>query len=107
MPNSNAQAVLFANTYARQGANDIVSCYLTMKRIVQVWTGQSIATVIPNDSNVIVDGSATDGRPQITDAQVTIEIANMNTLIAAFEANSNLILNQMLQVSNNAASVVN
>ncbi len=109
--NTNAQAIAFSNTYARVGADVVVSAYLTMKRVVQVWTGQSISTVIPNDSNLIQDGATVasgvaDGRAPITDAQVTILIANMNTLIASFEASSNLILNQCLQVSVNAQSKV-
>ena|SRR5271170_7541672 len=106
MANSNVQAVAFANNYARAGANNVVSCYLTMKRVLQVWTGQDVVAVLPNDSNLLVDGSAQDGRPPITDAQVNILIANMTTLVASFEASSSLILNQCLQVSNSANSVV-
>lgn len=106
MPNPNPQAVLFANQYARPVADTLVSAYLTAKRLVQVWNGQSIVTVIPNDANVIVDGSATDGRAPITNAQVNVEIANATAFIAFFEANSNLILNQTLQVSVHAASTV-
>ncbi len=112
MPNNvNAQAILFDNTYARVGANNVVSCYLTMKRVLQVWTGQSIVSVIPNDANLIQDGATVasgvaDGRPPVTDAQVNTLISNMTTLINSFEASSNLILNQFLQVSNQAQSVV-
>ncbi len=112
MPNNtNAQAIAFANNYARKCADDVVSCYLTMKRTSQVWTGQSIVTVIPNDSNLIQDGATVasgtaDGRAPITDAQVNTLISNLATLIASFEASSNLILNQMLQVAVNSSSVV-
>lgn len=106
MPNSNPQAVAFSNNYGRRGADNIISCYLTMKRLVQVWTGQGVAVVIPNDAGVIVDGSAVDGRQSVTNAQINILIANANAIIATFEANSNLILNQMLQVSVNAQSVL-
>jgi hypothetical protein len=110
--NTNAQAIAFSNNYARVLANDMVSCYLSMKRAVQVWTGQSIVTVIPNDANLIQDGATVasgtpDGRAPITDAQVNVLISNMNTLIAQFEASSNLILNQTMQVQVNAVSVVN
>lgn len=106
MPNSNPQAVAFANNYARKGADEIVTAYLSMKRLLQVWTGQSVITVIPNDANVIVDGSATDGRAPITNAQVNVLIANATTLVAAFEASANLILNQTLQVAVNSNSVL-
>lgn len=113
MPNNvNAQAIAFDNNYARRGADAVVSAYLTMKRVVQVWTGQNIAAVIPSDTNLIQDGATVasgtaDGRPPVTNQQINILIANLNTLIGQFEANSNLILNQMLQVSVNANSLVN
>lgn len=106
MANTNPQAVAFSNNYARVGADAVVSAYLTMKRVTQIWTGQNVAAVIPNDSTLMGDGSAVDGRVPITDAQVNTLISNMNTLIADFEASSNLILNQMLQVSVNASSRV-
>jgi bifunctional ADP-heptose synthase (sugar kinase/adenylyltransferase) len=106
MANTNPQAVAFANNYARVVANDIVSCYLSMKRLKQVWDGQNMVSVIPNDATVIADGSAVDGRTQITNGQVNIMIANSVTLIQQFEANANLILNQMLQIQVNAQSVV-
>jgi hypothetical protein len=103
VPNSNPQAVAF---YARVVANDVVSAYLTMKRFVQVWDGQNIVSVIPNDANVMVDGSAQDGRTPVTNAQLNILNSNFRTLIAQFEANTNLILNQTLQVQVSAQSVV-
>lgn len=112
MPNNtNAQAIAFANNYARRAADTMVSCYLTMKRVKQVWDGQSIVSVIPNDANPIQDGATAasgtpDGRAPITDAQVNVLISNLGTLIAQFEANTNLILNQTLQVSVNAQSAV-
>ncbi len=109
--NVNAEAIAYANNYARVAADTLVIAYLTMKRAVQVWNGQSIVSVIPNDANLIQDGATVvsgtaDGRAPITNGQVNVLIANMNTLIASFEASSNLILNQTLQVSVNAQSRV-
>jgi len=111
--NINQQAINFANNYARTGADDVVSCYLTMKRILAVWNGQSIGNVIPNDSNLIQDGATTatsgvgDGRAPITDGQVNVLISNLTTLVGYFEASSSLMLNQFLQIQVNAQSVVN
>ncbi len=111
--NTNAQAIAFCNQDIRPGCDAVVSAYLTMKRIVQVWNGQNMVALIPNDANLVQDGATTDGvakadgRPPITDGQVNVAIANMNTLIASFEANSSIILNQFLQVSVNARSAVN
>jgi hypothetical protein len=112
MPNNvNAQAIAFANNYARRVADDVVSCYLTLKRIKQVWDGQSVGTVIPNTADLIQDGATSavgtaDGRAPVTNAQINVLISNCVTLIAQFEANSNLILNQFQQVQVNAKSVV-
>lgn len=109
--NVNAQAIAFSNNYARVGADNLVSCYLTLKRMVQVWTGQSVSGVIPNNSDLIQDGATVasgqgDGRVPVTNAQINVLIANATTIIAAMEANTNLILNQSLQVSVNAKSVL-
>lgn len=109
--NTNAQAISYSNNYARVLADTMVSCYLTMKRAKQVWDAQNVVAIIPNDANLIQDGATVatgtpDGRAPITDGQVNVLIANAATLIAQFEANTNLILNQTLQVSVNAASKV-
>ncbi len=109
--NTNAEAIAFANNYARRCADNVVSCYLTMKRTKQVWDGQSVSSIIPNDANLIQDGATVasgtaDGRAPITNAQVNVLLANVATLIAQFEASTNLILNQTLQVSVQAASAV-
>jgi len=112
MPNNtNAQAIAFANNYARVTADDVVSCYLTMKRTLSVWNGQNLVSIIPNDSNPIQDGATVasgtaDGRAPITDAQINTMMSNLTTLVNQFEANSSLILNQFQQIQVNARSVV-
>lgn len=110
--NTNAQAINYANGYARPTCDAVVTAYLTAKRALQVFAGEGIAAVIPNDANFIQDGATVasgqaDGRTPITDAQVSaIMIGNLNSLVAFFEANSNIILNQFLGISVNAASRV-
>jgi hypothetical protein len=85
MANTNPQAVAFANGRARPLADDMRGLYLSCKAFVQQWTGQSVATVIPNDAVVIADGAAIDGRAPITDAQVQQIFAHASNLIAYFE----------------------
>ncbi len=112
MANTNAQAVAWANQRARPLADLLVSTYLTCKAFVQQWTAQGVATVIPNDSTLIADGSAVDGRAPMTDAQVNILFAHAGDLIAYFEGatgapvnNASLQnLNQCLAVAVNGAS---
>lgn len=71
MANTNAQAVAFVNTRIRPMADLIFTGYETAKSLVSQWNSQSVATAIPNDSTVIADGAAADGRAPITDAQAT------------------------------------
>lgn len=71
MANSNPQAITFTNTRARPMADLLYSAYLSAKSYIEQWNAGSVATVIPNDATIIADGAAVDGRPQVTDAQVT------------------------------------
>lgn len=81
MANTNPQAIVFTNTKIRPMADLLYTTYQTAKSVVNQWNAQSVSSVIPNDSVVIGDGSATDGRAQITDAQATAIITRCQELI--------------------------
>lgn len=98
MPNTNAQAIAFDNTIARPYANEGYLLYLSAKNIVNQWNAQSVSSVIPNDSTVISDGAATDGRPTATNAQVTAMVTRAQEVITDLEANSNAKLNTLLAI---------
>lgn len=85
MANTNAQAIAFANAKIRPMADELYSCYLSAKKINDLWLSQSVATVIPNDATLISDGAAVDGRPQMTDAQATAIITRCQEMISWFE----------------------
>jgi deoxycytidylate deaminase len=85
MANTNAQAIAFSNTRIRPMADQLYSTYLSAKKLASEWNAQSVSTVIPNDSTVISDGAATDGRPQITDAQATNIVTRCNEMISWME----------------------
>jgi len=85
MANTNVQAVTFCNTEIRPMADQIFSTYLSAKKIVQNWNSQALSTVIPNDSTIIADGAAQDGRAQITDAQATAIITRCQEMISWME----------------------
>lgn len=109
--NTNAQAITFSNQDVRPAADILAKAYFTAKKLVSLWNGQNIVSIIPNDSNLIQDGATVasgtpDGRPPITDGQINILIANANSFIAFMEANTNLILNQTLQVAVNTQSQI-
>ena len=104
--NNNVQAIAFANQKIRPVNDLALSLYYSIQLFQQEWTQQSVATVIPNDANIINDGAATDGRPQMTDAQAQVVQANLQTIMNVFTANSNLILNQLLAVAVHPASII-
>lgn len=109
--NTNIQAIAFSNQEIRPMANVIYSAYLSAKKIVDNWNGQSISVVIPNDANILGDGAANDGRPIITDSQATTIITRCNELVSwmenglvasPFGTTSNLAyLNTIVVVANN------
>lgn len=62
-------------------ADLLYTAYLSAKSLVEQWNSEGVATVIPNDATIIGDGAATDGRPQITDAQATTIVTRCQELI--------------------------
>src|SRR5262245_62914800 len=99
MPNNvNAQAIAFSNGRARPLSDLLASAYLSAKSFVQQWTAQGVASVIPNDSNLIQDGATVangtaDGRTPITNADVNIVFAHAQAIIAYFEGASTAPVN--------------
>ncbi len=85
MANTNVQAIQFSNSQIRPMADLLASTYLSAKKLVNNWNGQNVAAVIPNDSTVLADGAATDGRAPITDAQATAIITRATEFISWME----------------------
>lgn len=86
MANTNAQAVAFANNKIRPLAAELYSAYLAAKSVVQQWNTQNVAAVlVPGDSTLIADGSATDGRPPMTNDQAYAVILAATDLVNYFE----------------------
>lgn len=98
---TDTQAIKFANEQIRTLADAYANLYFTCKRVGAAWTAQGIGSLIPNTADVLVDGSAQDGRAQITGAKVNGLVNAGAALIADLEANSNLKLNVLLQIAVN------
>ena|SRR5579862_247938 len=95
-------AVLFCNTEVRPGADKTMQFYWWMKALKQEYLANpNLATLITNDTSLVVDGSATDGRTPITGADVITFLTNVNTFITSLEANSAAILNNFAKISPN------
>ena len=84
---TNTQAVRFASEVIRPFADHYGSLYYEAKALVDAWNAQGLAALVPNDSQeVVTDGSATDGRPQITGADVVTMVTRAMELVSDLEA---------------------
>ena len=104
MPITNATAVSFANTRVRPFADAYLTTYATAKALVAEWNATGMSALVPNDSNLFVDGSATDGRHPITGANATSVITRALELIADFEAGGSAKLNTIANPAVNGGS---
>ena len=100
---TNPQAVRFANDFVRSVADNKAQSYYRAKAFLNEWTAQGIASLIPNTADVIVDGSATDGRAPITGANVNGLVSYLTAFCADLEANNNAKLNVLLQIAVNGS----
>lgn len=101
---TNPQAVLYCNAVIRPLADRMMQLLRAAQLAESEFTAQGLNALIPNDASPIIDGSATDGRTPITGGDVNILLANAQTYINTFTANSNLIQNQTLKVAVNPGS---
>ena len=96
MPNSNPQAVRVANDKIRPAADRFGKLYNFLKALQAEATAESWLTLFPVDVELVVDGSATDGRAPITDTDVrnfiTLATAYITFMEQAGNANRDLAL---------------
>jgi len=102
MPNTNPQAILVANTKIRPLADRFGQLFnlcksLQAEAVAEGWT----AMFAGGAGNILVDGSATDGRSIITDADVASFITDVSTFITDMEAASNVRRNRALKIAVN------
>lgn len=94
-------AISFANVQVRAIADKYMQLYWLCKQAQSDWTSKGMAALFPNDASLVVDGAATDGRTQITGADVNVLVSHVTTVITDLEAASNLKRNQVQKVAVN------
>jgi len=99
---SDPAAVAFANTKIRPMADAMAQSYFTAKALVDAWNALAMSAKITNTADLIVDGSAQDGRNQITGAQATTVVTRAMEIIADYEATSSAKLNTVLAAAVNS-----
>lgn len=83
---TNPQAVAFCNDILRLHADAMVSAYESAKKAAELYTAGDMATLIPNNVELVEDGSAVDGRPRVTGAHVTRLFNQANQVVTWFES---------------------
>lgn len=83
---TNAQVVDLANTYLRQIADDLQSLVLNAPLVVATYTQRDAGTTITaaGASNLVADGSASDGRTRVTGGDIFNLITLLNDLVTFF-----------------------
>lgn len=102
MPNSNPQAVRVANEKLRPLADKLGQLYNLAKALQAEAQAENWTALFPNDSELIVDGSAEDGRAPITDADIVTLMGVTTAFITFMEQNSNANRNVVLKIAVNA-----
>lgn len=94
-------AIKFSNEQMRPIADRFMQLYWAAKQAAADWTSKGLGALITNDASAVADGSATDGRTQITGADLNVLLSHLNTFVADLEASSNLKRNQIQKVAVN------
>jgi hypothetical protein len=89
MPNVNPQAIRVANEKMRRVGNKAAQLYSLLKVYAAESSAEGWLTLFPNDAEVIVDGSAVDGRTPITNTDVRALITFASAYITFMEQASN------------------
>ena len=102
MANTNPQAIAFSNGRIRPMADKLAQAYYSCKSLVNDWNDQNVAAVIiPGDSTIIADGSATDGRNQITNDNAYGIVLQAQAFVNSMEASNSANLTAILKVAVN------
>jgi len=102
MPNTNPQAILIANAKIRPMCDLMATLYNRLKSAQIEYTAEGWATLFPADSELIVDGSAIDGRAPITNSDVrNFMLTDAVSFLTALEASTNAGRNRIFKIAVN------
>jgi hypothetical protein len=101
MPINQPQIKKFANDKARRLADLLGGAYLSCRSVVTIWDTRNLIAMVPDTDDVIVDGSAEDGRPPMTGKQLRDLIATARSFCSRMEFNSNEELTRFMAVAVN------
>lgn len=97
----------FCNERVRLAADRLARLYNLCRTVRDEWTAQDMGTAIPDTAELVDDGAAVDGRPEISGADVHAIKDRVVELIALLEANGNAKLDEVLRVAVNTRATDN
>jgi hypothetical protein len=84
----------------RQSADHLARTISAARTILGVWTARGGTTFIPDDDTaIIIDGAADDGRPVINGQDVNNIMALLQAAVTSYEANDDEKLIEVLRVA--------
>lgn len=88
MPNANPQAVTVANGKLRPLSDKFGQLYNLCKALQAEYLAENWGALYPDDTELMVDGSETDGRAPVTNRELrTLMLNVVGPFITDFEAN--------------------
>lgn len=102
MPNTNPQAIKIANEKIRTTADLVAQLYNRIKSLQIEFVAEGWGGLFPNDAEVIVDGSSTDGRTPITNADCRLfMLTDLVAILTALESGANAGRDRVFKISPN------
>ncbi len=100
------QAINFCNGKARVMADALAQAYYSGVSFLDAWNaevspGVTVANLIPDSADLILDGADVDGRPIIDGNAINLLKQRVQTLVDDYEASSDTRLKQILAVAVN------
>lgn len=105
MPNTNPQAVRIANDKIRPAADRIGQLYNHLKALQAEAQAEGWVAMFPADVELVVDGSAVDGRAPITNTDVSQFITLAGAFLTFMEQSANANRNLALKIAVNPERV--
>jgi len=101
MPNTNPQAILVANSKVRPAADRFGQLYGFLKILQVEVAAENWLILFPADNEIVVDGSAVDGRTPITNNDVRAFITLAGAYLTFMEQSANANLNLTMKIAVN------
>lgn len=99
----NPEVRTFCNEGIRRLADKAAAYYYAANALIDEWEATDMGSKIPDSGDLIIDGSATDGRSPITGANVRSLKEHVELMVADLQANNKAKLAVLLKIEVNGS----